>query len=176
MSISEKIRDQIRDIQDFPKPGILFKDIMPIFSDPELCKEIVQEFVSQLSQTKIDAIACIESRGFFFGMLLAQELKVPFIPIRKKGKLPYKTVSVDYELEYGSETMEMQIDAVKLGQNILIHDDILATGGTALAASKLIEKAQGKIVGFAFIIGLRFLNGEDKLRDVTSNIISLVEY
>ncbi len=176
MLLSDKIKASIRDVHDFPKRGILFKDIMPIFSDPELCNEIVQGFLKDLAPLKADAIACVESRGFFFGMLLAQELKIPFIPIRKKGKLPYTTLSVDYELEYGTETMEMHSDAIKPGQNVIIHDDVLATGGTALAASKLIMKAGGNVASFAFLLSLGFLDGADKLQIVTPNIFSLVEY
>lgn len=176
MTLSEKIKANIRDVHDFPKRGILFKDITPLFSAPDLCSEIVQGFVDQLRHVKPDAVACMESRGFFFGMLLAQRLNVPFIPIRKKGKLPYKTLSLDYELEYGTETMEMHADAVKEGQNILIHDDVLATGGTALAASRLIMNAGGNVAGYAFLLSLSFLEGEEKLRLISDTIVSLVEY
>ncbi|MBC7388669.1 MAG: adenine phosphoribosyltransferase [Opitutaceae bacterium] len=174
--LSEKIKENIRDIQDFPKRGILFKDITPIFELPDLCTEILEGFIEALSNSKIDAVACIESRGFFFGMLLAQKLRVPFIPIRKKGKLPYKTLSLDYELEYGTETMEMHVDAIKPGQNVLIHDDVLATGGTALAASQLIMKAGGNIAGYAFLLSVGFLEGDKKLQFISQNIITLAEY
>jgi adenine phosphoribosyltransferase len=176
MLLSDKIKANIRDVHDFPKRGILFKDIMPIFANPDLCNEILDGFISNLGAIKIEAVACIESRGFFFGMLLAQRLKVPFVPIRKKGKLPYTTLSVNYELEYGTETMEMHIDAIKPGQNVLIHDDVLATGGTAMAASKLIMKAGGNVSAFAFLLSLSFLDGVEKLQIVTTNITSLVEY
>lgn len=176
MTLEERIKASIRDVQDFPKRGILFKDITPIFSHPDLCNEIVDGFKSNLGNIKLDAIACIESRGFFFGMLLAQEFHVPFIPIRKKGKLPYKTLSFDYELEYGTETMEIHVDAIKPGQNVLIHDDVLATGGTALAASKLIMSAGGNVAGYAFLLSLGFLGGADKLEVVSPRIVSLVEY
>lgn len=176
MDLAEEIKNNIRDVQDFPKRGIMFKDITPIFSNPELCTQIVKGFIDQLKNTKPDAVACIESRGFFFGMLLAQEFKVPFIPIRKKGKLPYKTLSLDYELEYGTETMEIHSDAIKEGQNILIHDDVLATGGTAVAASQLIMRAGGNVAGYAFLLSLGFLSGAEKLQLISPNIVSLVEY
>lgn len=176
MTLAEKIKTEIRDVQDFPKRGILFKDITPIFSNPELCNEIVESFIAQLKHVKVDAVACIESRGFFFGMLLAQKLKVPFVPIRKKGKLPYKTLSFDYELEYGTETMEIHVDAIKPGQNVLIHDDVLATGGTALAASQLIMQGGGNVAGYAFLLNLGFLGGIEKVQLVSPNIVSLVEY
>ena len=174
--LSDKVKSAIRDVPDFPKRGILFKDITPIFAQPELCTEIMEGFVTSLKQVKIDAVACIESRGFFFGMMLAQNLHVPFIPIRKKGKLPYKTLSLDYELEYGRETMEMHTDAIKPAQNILIHDDVLATGGTALAASQLIMKAGGNVAGYAFLLSLGFLEGEKKLQFISQNIVTLAEY
>lgn len=176
MLLSDKIKSNIRDVQDFPKRGILFKDIMPIFGNPALCNEILEGFVTKIGTVKVDAVACIESRGFFFGMLLAQRLNVPFVPIRKKGKLPYTTLSVNYELEYGTETMEMHIDAIKSGQNVLIHDDVLATGGTALAASKLIMRAGGNVAGFAFLLSLSFLDGAEKLQIVSPNITCLAEY
>ena len=173
--LSEKIKANIRDIQDFPKRGILFKDITPIFELPDLCTEILDGFVTALIKSKVDAVACIESRGFFFGMLIAQKLRVPFIPIRKKGKLPYKTLSLDYELEYGTETIEMHEDAIKPGKNVLIHDDVLATGGTALAASQLIMKAGGNIAGYAFLLSVGFLDGEKKLKLISPNIITLAK-
>ncbi len=174
--LSEKIKANIRDIHDFPKRGVLFKDITPIFALPDLCTEILDGFVDALKNNKIDALACIESRGFFFGMLLAQRLRVPFVPIRKKGKLPYKTLSLDYELEYGRETMEMHEDAIKPGLNVLIHDDVLATGGTALAASQLIMKAGANVAGYAFLLSVGFLEGDKKLQFISPNIVSLVEY
>ncbi len=176
MSLEEQIKATIRDVPDFPKRGILFKDITPIFSYPELCTQIIKGFTDRLGHISLDAIACIESRGFFFGMLLAQEFKIPFIPIRKKGKLPYKTLSFNYELEYGTETMEMHVDAIQAGQHVLIHDDVLATGGTALAASSLVANAGGKVAGYAFLLSLGFLEGEKKLLPITPNVVSLVEY
>lgn len=174
-SIEEKIKSVVRDIPDFPKPGILFKDITPILSDPKLCEEIVDAFVSKFEGIKFDAIACVEARGFFFGTLIAQRLQIPFIPIRKVGKLPYKTVSYEYSLEYGTATVEMHEDAVKEGWKVLVHDDLLATGGTAAAAAELI-KTKGTVAGFSFLVNLSFLDGEEKLKKYDAPSISLVEY
>ena len=174
--IQDKIKAAIRDVKDFPKEGILFKDITPILEDSRLCSEIVDEFVKQLLDTKINAIIGVESRGFLFGMLLANRLGVPFIPVRKKGKLPYKTISYKYDLEYGSAEVEMHIDTVKKNWNVLIHDDLLATGGTAMAAAELVKQEGANIAGFAFLIGLDFLNGKDVIKKYSSNIVSLVNY
>ena len=140
MTLEDKLKTVIRDVPDFPKPGILFKDISTIMLDPKMSKETL-EYLRQLYQDKpIDAIAGIESRGFLFGYPLAMALDVPFILIRKKGKLPYKKISHSYDLEYGSAVIEMHEDAVQRGQNVLIHDDLLATGGSADAAAELIKK------------------------------------
>lgn len=175
MTIEDRIKDVIRDVPDFPKEGIIFKDITPILQYPELCKDIVNAIVAQFEGTQIDAVACIESRGFFFGPMIAQELNVPFIPIRKKGKLPYKTVSYSYDLEYGSAEIEMHEDAIKPGSNVLIHDDLLATGGTAAAAAELV-KTTGSVAGFSFMIDLTFLNGGAVLEKYSPAVKSLVEY
>jgi len=176
MNITDKIKNAIRDIKDFPKEGIIFKDITPILLDPILCEEIIDEFVKDIGKLKIDAIACVEARGFFFGTLIAQRLQIPFIPIRKQGKLPYETVSHSYDLEYGSATIEMHDDAVKQGWKVLVHDDLLATGGTASAAAELVSKKGGKIVGFSFLVDLTFLDGQKVLKPYSENIVSLVEY
>jgi adenine phosphoribosyltransferase len=125
LSIAERIKNAIRDVPDFPKPGIIFKDITPILSKPVLCEEIEEEFLIAFDEMNIDAIAGIESRGFLFGMSLAKQLSVPFIPVRKKGKLPYKTIAYEYELEYGAAVIEMHTDAISKGMNVLIHDDLL---------------------------------------------------
>jgi len=174
--ISEKLKSVIRDIPDFPKPGILFKDITPILKDPKLCTEITDAFVSKLGGIKIDVIAGIESRGFLFGLMLANRLQVPFVPIRKAGKLPYRILREVYDLEYGSAIIEMHEDAFKAGQKILLHDDLLATGGTMEATSKLIRQLGGEIAGYCFIVGLNFLNGREKLKPFSSQIISLADY
>jgi adenine phosphoribosyltransferase len=170
------VRDAIRDIPDFPKPGIVFKDITPIMQDPDLSRRILEHLKSLYSEKGIEAVAGIESRGFLFGYPLAMALDVPFILIRKKGKLPYKTIHYDYDLEYGTSTIEMHVDAVATGQRVLIHDDLLATGGSAEAAAKLIIKAGGDVVGFDFLVELEFLKGAEKLRSLSDNITNLVAY
>ena len=174
--LTQKIKNTIRDVADFPKPGILFKDITPILHNPTLCNEIVDEFIKQLQGKKIDAIVGVESRGFLFGFALANKMNVPFILVRKAGKLPYKTISHEYDLEYGSAKVEMQIDEIQEGWNVLIHDDLLATGGTAEAAAKLIQMQKATVAGFAFLVTLDFLNGKEKLSVYSKNIISLVNY
>ena len=171
-----RLQETIRDVKDFPKEGIIFKDITPILVDAELCQDVIHELADYYREESIDAIAGIESRGFLFGMPLALALDIPFIPIRKSGKLPYETISHEYELEYGFSTIEMHIDAISEGHRVLIHDDLLATGGTAAAAAALIEKLDGEVAGFSFLINLAFLNGSDKLASYTNNIHSLVEY
>tara|TARA_B110000240_G_C13512771_1_gene460869 strand:- start:1413 stop:1940 length:528 start_codon:yes stop_codon:yes gene_type:complete len=174
--ISKKIKDIIRSVSDFPKKGIHFKDITPLLLNPKTSDEIVNEFINKLSHINIDAIVGVESRGFLFGFLLANKMGIPFIPIRKAGKLPSKTISIAYELEYGVSEIEIHIEDIQPGWNILIHDDLLATGGTALASCQLIEEANAKIAAFAFVVSLDFLNAKDKLIKYSKNIISLVEY
>lgn len=174
--LQEAVKRTIRDIPDFPKPGIVFKDITPIMQDPILSKEILSHLTELYKDRGIDAVAGIESRGFLFGYPLAMALNVPFILIRKKGKLPHETISYDYKLEYGTATIEMHVDAVKDGQHVLIHDDLLATGGSAEAAAKLIIKGGGQVAGFDFLVELEFLNGSDKLRKLSDNISNLVAY
>ena len=176
LTLEEKIKSVIRDISDFPKQGILFKDITPILSDPALCREIEKEFVRNVSNYPVDAVVGIESRGFLFGMGLAQRLNVPFIPVRKKGKLPYKTIAYEYELEYGSAIVEMHTDAITEGMNILIHDDLLATGGTAAATAELVKMQKANVSCFAFLVELSFLEGRKSLEKYKSEIISLTNY
>ena len=144
--------------------------------DAELSKEVLAHLKDLYQSESIDAVAGIESRGFLFGYPLAMELGVPFILIRKKGKLPYKKRSHSYELEYGSAVIEMHEDAVKTGQKVLIHDDLLATGGSASAAAELIKKCGGSVFGFNFLVALDFLKGDEKLKNHSSNIINLVRY
>ena len=175
MSI-EKIKSAIRDVKDFPKPGILFKDITPLLHDPELTREIVTMFAQSVKHLQLDAICGVESRGFFFGLLLAQELNIPFVPVRKKGKLPFKTHSYTYDLEYGTATIEMHVDAIQPGWNVLVHDDLLATGGTACAAAELVQKQGGKVPAFAFLVTIDSLNGEKSLTKYTKDIISLLNF
>ncbi|MCE3280737.1 MAG: adenine phosphoribosyltransferase [Bacteroidetes bacterium] len=174
--LEEKIKSVIRDVPDFPKPGILFKDITPILHDHKLCSEIVDAFAEKLSESKPDAIVGIESRGFLFGFALANKLQIPFILVRKAGKLPYKKIAFEYSLEYGTAKVEMHEDEIKKGWNVLIHDDLLATGGTAEAAAKLIQMQGGNVSGFAFLVELEFLKGTEKLQQYSKNSISLVRY
>ncbi|MBF4491140.1 adenine phosphoribosyltransferase [Flavobacterium sp. MR2016-29] len=160
-----KIENYIRDIQGFPKEGILFKDITPLLNDPDARKECLRILVESLKGQQIDKVVGAESRGFFFGILLAQELNAGFIPVRKPKKLPFDTISASYELEYGSDSLEMHTDAIKKGDRVLIHDDVLATGGTAKAVCELVEKLGGVIVQCNFLMELSFLNGRDKIKD-----------
>jgi adenine phosphoribosyltransferase len=176
MLLEDKLKNVIRDVPDFPKPGILFKDISTIMLNPELSKEVVAHLASVYRDQKIDAVAGIESRGFLFGYPLAMALDIPFILIRKKGKLPYNKKSFAYELEYGTAEIEMHDDAVTAGQNVLIHDDLLATGGSAAAAAELVKQCGGKIAGFSFLVNLSFLNGDKKLQKYSSNSMNLVSY
>lgn len=174
--LEARIKSIIRDIPDFPQPGIVFKDITPILKDQQLCEEIIDHIVACLKDVEIDAIAGIESRGFLFGMLLANRLNIPFIPIRKQGKLPFKTVSESYKLEYGQATIEVHEDAFSPGSKVLIHDDLLATGGTVVAASKLLGKLGAQIVGYSFIISLDFLQSQGRLTRFSDRIISLARF
>lgn len=175
MNLEAKIKAAIRDVADFPKPGIMFKDITPIFENQTLCNEIVDGFINSLNQ-KPDAIVGIESRGFLFGLLIANKLNVPFVLARKAGKLPYKTISYEYSLEYGTAKIEMHVDSIKKDWNVLIHDDLLATGGTAEAAANLVKMQGGNVSGFCFVVGLEFLNGKEKLNTHTNNITCLAHY
>jgi len=174
--IALKIKEAVRDVHDFPKQGIVFKDITPILKDPGLCREITSALAGQLTGMPIDVVAGIESRGFLFGPALAQLLNVPFVPIRKAGKLPYKTISESYDLEYGSATIECHEDALLAGQHVLIHDDLLATGGTVVAASKLIGQLGAVVAGYSFIISLDFLKGRERLSPYGDKVFSLVSY
>jgi len=164
----------IRDIPDFPKKGIVFKDITPLLKSHEALVYAVQQIYVHYADAGVTGVAGIESRGFIFGSPVARHFEVGFIPIRKPGKLPYKTYSEEYELEYGTDCIEMHIDAVGPGDKILIVDDLLATGGTAAAARLLVEKAGAEVVGFGFVIELVFLKGAEKIGDIP--ILSLIKY
>jgi len=153
----------IRSIPDWPKPGILFRDITPLLADPKAFAAAVDALCTGFTGTDIDYVAAVEARGFIFGAAVARKLNAGFVPIRKKGKLPFKTQSITYDLEYGTDTLEVHIDAVKKAANVLMVDDLLATGGTMAAACKLIEKIGGKILGISFLIELNDLAGRDKL-------------
>ena len=174
--IEQRIKAAIRDIPDFPKPGIVFKDITTILKDPILCVDIVDSFIDLLKDKHVDVVAGVESRGFLFGLTLATKLGVPFVPIRKAGKLPYSVKQKTYDLEYGSAVIEMHIDAFEPGAKVLLHDDLLATGGTVSAASGLINDMGGQVCGFTFVVGLGFLNGRDKIAPINNDIIVLAEY
>lgn len=174
--LQERLKKAIRNVPDFPKPGILFKDITPILLDPVLCRDIVEEFKNRFAKNQIDAIVGVESRGFLFGMMIAQAMNIPFITIRKAGKLPYKTISYEYTLEYGSAKMEMHVDTIQSGWNVLVHDDLLATGGTAAASAELIKMQNANVIGFAFLVELAFLKGKERLNHYTPNIVSLISF
>jgi len=176
MKLSEKLEITIRDVVDFPKEGIVFKDISTIMLDADLSNEIVESLYQKHKNSSLDAIAGIESRGFLFGFPLAMRLGVPFVLIRKQGKLPYNKISHSYDLEYGSAVIEMHTDAVQANQRVLIHDDLLATGGSAAAAAELIAKCGGVIAGFDFLVTLDFLDGKEKLKNYSDNITNLVGY
>jgi adenine phosphoribosyltransferase len=174
--ISQKIHTAIREVPDFPKAGINFKDITTLLLDHQLSSDIIDAFIERLKERKVDAIVGVESRGFLFGFLLANKMSIPFIPIRKVGKLPGETLKYKYNLEYGSAEVEVHKSDIKKGWNIVVHDDLLATGGTACAASELIIKLGAKVVGFTFVISLDFLNGKENLKKYSENIISLKNY
>lgn len=174
-TLSQRIDEDIARVADFPKPGIQYKDITTLFQNPELCGEMVNVF-AEFSQGKVDVVCGIESRGFLFGLLIAQKLNIPFVLIRKQGKLPPPTISQSYDLEYGTATIEVQPQYIGKGTRVLIHDDVLATGGTAEASAQLIEKCGGVVAQFSFIAELTFLNGKEKLCPFTPEIQSLVNY
>jgi len=163
MQLEQTLKSLLRDVIDFPKPGIVFKDITPLLANPPVRRQVVEVIADHFSKEHIDVVAAVEARGFIFGMLIAQELNIPFVPIRKSGKLPYKKIHQDYALEYGVASIEMHEDALRLGARVLIHDDLLATGGTAAAAGNMISRLQGEVAGFSFIINLAFLPGEGVL-------------
>ncbi|GAX61065.1 adenine phosphoribosyltransferase [Candidatus Scalindua japonica] len=168
------LKDLVRDIPDFPKEGIVFKDITPLLQNPSSLKEIVDKFTERYANQKVDVIVGAEARGFLFGPAVAVNLNAGFVPVRKPGKLPYETASMTYELEYGTDTLEIHKDAIKAGDNVLMLDDLLATGGTMAASCKLVESLGGNITGCAFLIELNFLNGKDKLSKY--DIFSLIQY
>lgn len=176
MSIQERLKTSIRDVADFPKPGILFKDISTIMLDAELSQDVLNHLVESYKDAQLDAIAGIESRGFLFGFPLAIKLGLPFILIRKEGKLPYNKIKHAYDLEYGSAVIEMHSDAVQANQRVLIHDDLLATGGSAGAAAELIQKSGAEVAGFSFLVELSFLEGQEKLKQYSTNIHGIISY
>jgi len=176
MNLSQKVKQAIRDIPDFPKKGIVFKDITTLLNDGELFSEVIDYFSEKYKH--VDFVCGIESRGFIFGAAIAAKIKKGFVPIRKKGKLPYTTIAEKYALEYGFDEIEIHIDAFKDIKNpkVLLIDDLIATGGTAEAAVKLIQKVGGEVVSAAFLIELTFLDGAKRIRDLGVNVDSLVKY
>ncbi len=170
----KSIANKIRDIPDFPKKGIVFKDITPVLSDIDTLRTSVKEMATPFMDQDIDVVVGIESRGFIFGAPIADVLNASFVPVRKPGKLPWKTEKVEYELEYGTDSLEIHLDAIEKGQRVLIVDDLLATGGTAEATCKLVSKIGGNIVGFTVLVELEFLEGRKRLNQY--NVHSLVKY
>ncbi|MEM1326771.1 MAG: adenine phosphoribosyltransferase [Bacteroidota bacterium] len=163
MTLTKRLQSAIVDVPNFPKTGILFKDITPVFADAQLCQDLSVAIAEQFSD--IDIVVGLEARGFLLGLLIAQQLKLPFVPIRKAGKLPKATFSESYTLEYGEATLEIHQDAIPKGSNVLIHDDLLATGGTAAAAARLVKKSQANVTGFSFLVELKSLKGRTQLED-----------
>ena len=167
----ERIKEAIRDVPDFPKPGIIFKDITPLLENPKLFADSIDLFAEMVGSKKIDLVTGIEARGFIFGAALATKLNAGFVPIRKPGKLPYKTIRAEYELEYGTDAIEVHQDAFTNNPSVFLIDDLLATGGTAGAAIKLIKKAGGNIVEVGFLIELSFLKGRDHLLGISPKVL-----
>lgn len=163
--LAARLRATIRDVPDFPKPGILFKDITPVLTDADLFKDVVHYLGRHFANNNIDVIAGIESRGFIFAAPLAVHLRVPFVPFRKLGKLPAATVKAEYMLEYGTDAIEAHADAIEPGQRVLVVDDVLATGGTAEASGRLVKSLGGELAGFFVLVELGFLNGRERLAD-----------
>jgi adenine phosphoribosyltransferase len=171
-----QVRALIRDVPDFPQPGILFKDITPILGDAKAFQSVLDDMQERLRGRAFDRIVAIESRGFVFGAALADRLKIGFAPVRKLGKLPYKTDRVEYALEYGKGVLEAHVDAVRPGEKVAIVDDLLATGGTAWGASQLVRKQQGEVGAFLFVVELTFLKGRDRLAGAGGPVESLIAY
>lgn len=171
----EDVKEKIRAVPNFPKEGIIFRDITTGIKDAQTMQYMIDYLCDQFSDIKIDYIAGIESRGFIFGMPMAYKMNCGFIPIRKPNKLPAKTISESYGLEYGTDTIEIHEDAIEKGANVLVVDDLLATGGTANAACSLVRKAGGNLIGIAFLIELIDLNGREKLKDC-GKVISMLQY
>ena len=170
------LKTVIRTIPDYPKPGIMFRDITTLLADPRGFRRAIDELVQPLAGTKIDKVAGIEARGFILGGAIAHQLSVGFVPIRKKGKLPFETMSESYELEYGVDEVEIHVDAITKGDRVLLVDDLIATGGTACAAIKLLERAGASIELCSFVVDLPDLGGSEKLRQLGKKVTALTEY
>lgn len=170
------LTDAIRTIPDFPKPGIMFRDITTLFGDARAFRKAVDDLVQPFAGRKIDKVAGIEARGFILGGAIAHQLSIGFIPVRKKGKLPHKTYSVEYSLEYGTDHMEVHVDACAAGEKVMLVDDLIATGGTAIAAVQLLRQAGAEVAAAAFVIDLPDLGGADKLRQLGVPVSTLVSF
>ncbi|MCB2112910.1 MAG: adenine phosphoribosyltransferase [Parvularculaceae bacterium] len=170
------LKTVIRTIPDYPKPGIMFRDVTTLLSDARGFRRAIDELVQPLAGAKIDKVAGIEARGFILGGAIAHQLSVGFAPIRKKGKLPFKTISETYELEYGVDEVELHVDAVRKGDKVLLVDDLIATGGTASAAIRLLERAGAEIVLCSFVVDLPELGGADRLRKMGKDVVALVSF
>lgn len=169
-----ELKEIIRNVPDFPKKGIVFRDITPLIGDKEAFRRVIDEFTRRYKDKKIDYIVSVESRGFIFGSALAYVIGAGLVPVRKKGKLPHETHEVTYDLEYGQDTLEIHKDAIEKGKNVLVVDDLLATGGTTCATIDLVNKLGGKVLEVAFVIELEFLKGRNKIKGVP--VFSLVKY
>ena len=176
MNLEERIKHAMIDVHDFPTPGIVFKDITPLFQDPSLLNDLVDAMAEACKDQRIEAIVGLESRGFLLAVPLSMRLGIPFIMVRKKGKLPRECHSVSYDLEYGSSTIEMHKDALPAGSRVLIHDDVLATGGTAEAAAKLVQQAGAEVAMFQFIVELTFLKGMDRMLPYTNSVTTFASF
>ncbi len=176
MTLVSRLEQAVRIIPDFPEPGIQFKDITPILKDPLLLQGVVHELIHPYVGLGIDKVVAMESRGFILGAMMAVEVGAGFVPVRKKGKLPYQTMAESYALEYGTDTLEMHIDAIDEGDTVLVHDDVIATGGTAAATCKLVQRAGGRVIGCSFLIELAFLAGRNKLDSFTDSIHTVLQY
>ena len=172
----DQLKSLIREVPDFPKPGINFYDITTLLQHPEALRTTVDRFVDLFADRHIDKVIGIESRGFMFGPIVAYDLNAGFVPVRKPGKLPYEKIRETYELEYGSDSLEMHRDAVLPGEHVLIVDDLVATGGTGLATARMVEKLGGQVSGFGFIIELTFLDGRRKIEAAGHEVVSLIQY
>lgn len=175
MNSIARIERSIRNVADFPQPGVQFKDITPVLADPDLLSLVIELLAEPFQGTRVTKVVAIEARGFILGGALATRFNAGFVPVRKKGKLPFEAMEERYDLEYGSDAVEMHVDAIEPGDTVLIHDDVIATGGTAAATRALVERAGGHVVGCTFLIELGFLNGRQRLGSL-ANVHAVLKY